>query len=150
MFTAYPTIMSYLDVAALDLRTFRPAAHVVVSNRKSLVGDALRDPTLLLNAVAPGVIPMTDKLRLLALRRFAKQLSVDECFGAQYTSISTRAFLVARGFGTATIDAFFAPFYGGILLDRTLSSNAAVLLFTFKMLSDGDAALPARGMRAIS
>lgn len=150
LFTAYPTIMSYLDVASLDLRTFRPSAHVIVGNRKSLVGDALRDPTLLLDAVAPGVIPMTDKLRLLALRRFAKQLTIDECFAPQYTSISTRAFLVARGFGRAAVDAFFAPFYGGILLDRTLSSNAAVLLFTFKMLSDGDSALPARGMCAIS
>ena len=148
--TAYPLIMSYLDVASLDLRTFRPSAHVIVNNRKSLIGDALRDPTLLLDAVLPGVIPMLDKLRLLALRRLAKQLSIDECFGPQYTSISTRAFLVARGFGAATIDAFFAPFYGGILLDRTLSSNAGVLLFTFKMLSDGDSALPARGMRAIS
>ena len=51
LFTAYPTIMSYLDADALDLRVFRPAAHVVVQNRQSLVGDALRDPTLLMDAV---------------------------------------------------------------------------------------------------
>lgn len=150
MFTAYPTIMSYLDIEALNLRTFRPAAHVVVNNRVSLIGDALRDPTLLLDAITPGVIPLTDKLRLLALRRCARSLSVDECFAPKHTSISTRTFLSGRGFSPAVIDVFFAPFYGGILLDRTLSSNAGVLLFTFKMLSDGDSALPARGMRAIS
>ncbi|MGV3708176.1 MAG: NAD(P)/FAD-dependent oxidoreductase [Gemmatimonas sp.] len=149
MFTAYPTITQYLDIGALALRTFRPAAHVVVDNRVSLIGDALRDPTLLLDTVAPGVIPMADKLRLLALRRFAKGLTVEECFSDEYASVSTRAFLIGRGFGTAVVDAFFAPFYGGILLDRTLSTNASVLLFTFKMLSEGDTAVPARGMGAI-
>ncbi|MEO7362702.1 MAG: NAD(P)/FAD-dependent oxidoreductase [Gemmatimonadaceae bacterium] len=149
LFTAYPTIMSYLDAEALDLRTFRPAAHVVVNNRVTLIGDALRDPTLLLDAIAPGVIPLTDKLRLLALRHFAKRLSIDECFEAKYTTISTRAFLIARGFSATAVNAFFAPFYGGILLNRTLNTSASVLLFTFKMLSEGDTAVPARGMRAI-
>lgn len=150
LFTAYPTIMSYLDVDALNLRTFRPAAHIVVNNEVSLIGDAFRDPSLLLGTVAPGVIPMFDKLRLLNLRHFAKQLSVDECFSATYSSVSTRTFLVERGFSSTTIESFFAPFYGGILLDRTLATNASILLFTFKMLSEGDSVIPARGMRAIS
>lgn len=149
-FTAYPTLTSYLNIPALQLRAFRPAAHVISNGRQSLIGDALRDPTLLMDAVAPGVIPMADKLRLLAMRRFAKQLTVEECFAPQYTAMSTRNFLIERGFGVAVVDNFFAPFYGGILLDRTLSTNAAILLFTFKMLSEGDTAIPARGMGAIA
>ncbi|MEO7998441.1 MAG: FAD-dependent oxidoreductase [Gemmatimonadaceae bacterium] len=150
LFTAYPTLKSYLDIPALQLRSFRPAAHVISHGRQSLIGDALRDPTLLMDAVAPGVIPMADKLRLLALRRFAKQLTIEECFDSSYTSISTRNFLFERGFSATVIDGFFAPFYGGILLDRTLSTNAGILLFSFKMLSEGDTAVPARGMGAIA
>lgn len=149
LFSAYPTVNSYLDIPALDLRPFRPAAHVISNGKQSLIGDALRDPTLLMDAVAPGVIPMADKVRLLALRRFAKSLSIEECFSSTYSSISTRTFLLERGFGTKVVDKFFAPFYGGILLDRTLSTNAGILLFTFKMLSEGDSAVPARGMGAI-
>ncbi len=44
---------------------------------------------------------------------------------------------------------FFAPFYGGILLDRSLESSASVLLYTFKMLAEGHTAVPAAGMGAI-
>jgi len=150
LFTAYPVLTSYLDLPALDLQPFRPAGHVVTSKGDSLVGDALRDPTLLVDAIRPGVIPLTDKLRLLALRQFARRRSIEECFAPQYTAISTRTFLLQRGFSAQTIDGFFAPFYGGILLDRTLTAHAGVLLFTFKMLAEGDTAIPARGMGTIT
>ena len=149
LFTAYPVLRSYLDFPSLDLRAFRPAAHVVTSTAASHVGDALRDPSLLLDTISPGIIPLVDKLRLLALRHAVRQLSVDECFAVQYTSISARELLMQRGFHAATIEGFFAPFYGGILLDRSLSAHAGVLLFTFKMLSEGSTVVPARGMGAI-
>ena len=42
LFTAYPTLGSYLDRASLALREFQPAAHIVRDGRASLIGDALR------------------------------------------------------------------------------------------------------------
>lgn len=150
LFTAYPTLNRYLDRDALALREFLPAAHIVRDGRASLIGDAWRDPSLLLDTVTSGAVPMADKLRLLALRRYVRQLSIDECLSARFDALSTREFLASRGFARATIDGFFAPFYGGILLDRSLSTSAAVLLFTFKMLSEGTTAVPALGMGAIA
>ncbi len=150
LFTAYPTLSKYLDLDALALRRFLPAAHIVKDGRVSLIGDALRDPTLLLDTIFARAVSIGDKLRLLALRRFAQQLSVDDCFAARFANVSTRAFLESRGFASPAIDGFFAPFYGGILLDRTLATSASILLFTFKMLGAGDAAVPARGMGAIA
>jgi len=149
LFTAYPTLRGFLDLPALAPRRFRPGAHIVRDGRVALIGDALRDPTLLLpTLLAPG-IHLTDALRLLALRRFARALSVEACLAPPYTRISTREFLLARGFSSAVIDGFFAPFYGGILLDRSLSTSASILLFTFKMLAEGDTVIPAAGMGAI-
>lgn len=150
LFTAYPTLGAYLDQPALALRAFQPAAHIVRDGRASLIGDAWRDPSLLLDTVLARAVSVGDKLRLLALRRFAQQLSIDDCFSAQFDGVSTREFLAGRGFGPAVIDGFFAPFYGGILLDRSLATSASVLLFTFKMLAEGTTAVPARGMGAIS
>jgi len=150
LFTAYPTLGAYLNMGALQLRNFQPAARIVRDGRVSLIGDALRDPALLLDTVLARAVSLGDKLRLLALRRFAQQLSIDDCFGARFAAVSTRTFLESRGFGSAVIDGFFAPFYGGILLDRTLSTSASVLLFTFKMLSEGSTAVPSLGMGAIS
>ncbi len=95
-------------------------------------------------------VPLSDKLRRLALRRFAQQLSVDQCYAARFAGVSTPEFLASRGFSATVIDGFFAPFYGGILLDRTLATTASVLLFTFKMLAEGDTVVPAAGMGALT
>lgn len=150
LFTAYPTLRSYLDLEALAPRKFLAAARIVQGHRVSLIGDALRDPSLLIDTVMARAVSLGDKLRLLALRRFAQQLTIDDCFTARFASVSTRDFLASRGFSAAVIDGFFAPFYGGILLDRTLATSASVLLFTFKMLAEGDTVVPAAGMGALT
>jgi hypothetical protein len=115
----------------------------------ALVGDALADPSLLLPSLMGGALPVRDLWRMLQLRRAAMALSVTSCFEPRYARLSTRDFLRAWGFSARTIDGFFAPFYGGILLDRSLSTRASVLLFTFKMLAEGRTAVPAAGMGAI-
>lgn len=150
LFTAYPTLRRYLDFEKLALRKFLPAARIARDGQVSLIGDALADPGLLLDTIFARAVGIGDKLRLLALRRFAQQLSIDDCFGARFASISTRDFLRARGFGTPVIDGFFAPFYGGIFLDRTLATSASILLFTFKMLADGETVVPAAGIGALT
>jgi protoporphyrinogen oxidase len=150
LFTAYPVLRRYLDFDKLAVRRFLPAARIARDGQTSLIGDALSDPGLLLDTIFARAIGIGDKLRLLALRRFAQQLSIDDCFGARFASVSTRDFLSARGFGPAVIDGFFAPFYGGILLDRTLATSASILLFTFKMLAEGDTVIPAGGIGALT
>jgi phytoene dehydrogenase-like protein len=150
LFTAYPVLNRYLDHAALALRPFQPAARLVRdTGRAALVGDALSDPSLLLPSLTDGALPVTDLWRMLRLRQFATARSVDACFAPEFTRLSTREFLTQRGFSARTIDGFFAPFYGGILLDRSLQTRASVLLFTFKMLAEGRTAVPAAGMGAI-
>ncbi len=150
LFTAYPVLNQYLDHGALKLQPFQPAARIVRDgNRTALVGDALNDFSLLVPSLTGGAVPIADLLRMLRLRQFARGLTVDECFAAEHATVSTRDFLSARGFSKQTIDGFFAPFYGGILLDRTLTTRASVLLFTFKMLSEGKTAVPEAGMGAV-
>lgn len=151
LFTAYPVLNEYLDHRALKLHPFQPAARIVRDGgRTALVGDALNDLSLLLPSLTGGALPVPDLLRLLRLRQLARRLTVDECFAAEHSSVSTRDFLKARGFSANTINGFFAPFYGGILLDRTLTTRASVLLFTFKMLAEGKTAVPEGGMGAIT
>jgi hypothetical protein len=156
LFTAYPTLRERLGLgvaggdAGLRLRRFRPAARIATADGASLVGDALREPGLLGATVAAGALSVTDKLRLLALRAFATSRTVDDCFAAEHDRYSAREFLRARGFSERAIGRFFAPFYGGILLDPTLGTSASVLLFTFKMLAEGDTAVPAAGMGALA
>ena len=150
LFTAYPVLNAYLDHQALALREFLPAAQIVrASGARALVGDALRLPSLMLPSLTGGALSVADLWRMLQLRRLATSLTVDECFAEEYSNRSTHDLLVQRGFSSSAIDGFFAPFYGGILLDRSLSTRASVLLFTFKMLAEGSTAVPSDGMGAI-
>jgi phytoene dehydrogenase-like protein len=150
LFTAYPTLNRYLDHAALALRPFVAGARIVRSGRAPLVADAMVHPRLLAATLSGGALPLGDLRRLWALKRFVTSLSVDDCFAPEWDALSTRDLLGQRGFSASAIDGFFAPFYGGILLDRSLSTSAAILLFTFKMLAQGSTAVPARGMGAIT
>lgn len=165
LFTAYPTLAAALALGEplddplgradapgaagtgpLRLCRFAPAARVVTAAGVSLVGDALRDPRLLVPTVLAGALSPADKLRLLLLRRLARALTVEACFAARYDAVPAREFLRARGVTERAVARFFAPFYGGILLDPALGTSAAVLLFTFKMLAEGDTVVPAGGM----
>jgi phytoene dehydrogenase-like protein len=149
-FTAYPMLRAELDLPSLHLREFRPAAHIAGTGiRHALIGDAFSDASLLIPTVAASSISLGDKLRMLMLRRFATGLAFDQCFERRFDSITTRDFLTARGFTAGAIKNFFAPFYGGILLDRSLQSSASMLLYTFKMLAEGKTAVPSDGMGAI-
>lgn len=160
LFTAYPTLGRHLDLTALAPRRFSPSARLVVGDRPpALVGDATRvlderDPTLLAGTLAGALtrraLGAADLLRVLTLRRLATSLSIDDCFAPTYDERTARALLEEHGLSARAIERFFVPFYGGILLDPTLGTSASVLLFTLKMLAEGDTVVPARGMGAIA
>ncbi len=150
LFSAYPTLIAALDLPALRLCAFRPAARIALAGQQTaMIGDALADASVLWPTLIAPQLSVFDKLRMLQLRYFATSIAFDDCFAERFDRVSTRVFLQQRGFSSRAINSFFAPFYGGILLDRSLETSASVLLYTFKMLADGRTVVPADGMGAI-
>ncbi|MFB6362377.1 MAG: NAD(P)/FAD-dependent oxidoreductase [Halobacteriales archaeon] len=147
LFTAYPAARRELDLADLDLRRFPPGAVIARPGHRSPFADPFREPGVALSTLRTGEASLGDKLRLLALLVELRARSSSELFPGPARSI--REHLALRGFSERFVDAFLKPFYGGITLDRSLSSAAAVFTYTFKMLAKGTAALPAEGMAAI-
>jgi hypothetical protein len=62
---------------------------------------------------------------------------------------STLEYLKSAGLSERYVASFFRPFYGGITLNRELSTSARVLRFTLRMLASGRTVVPALGMGAI-
>lgn len=153
-FTAYPASSRHLDHDALDLRPFDPGAVVRRGRERDVLADPLRDPGALLPSLLSDVADVRDKLLTLRLAASAAPGGVeaagewggDPASGPDETS---EEYLRRAGFSERFIDGFFRPFYGGILLDRSLSTSAKVLRFTFKMLATGKTAVPGRGMGEI-
>ncbi|WP_416839002.1 NAD(P)/FAD-dependent oxidoreductase [Haloferax sp. DFSO52] len=147
LFTGYPAVRRELDLDALNLRPFTPGATICRPSRRSVLSDPLRALTSLFDSIRNPEVTTSDKVRTLALRQDVSTRTEAEIFASPDQSI--RSYLRDWGFSEDYIDHFVAPFYGGITLDRTLSSSKRVFEYTFKMLSAGTTAVPAAGMQAI-
>jgi phytoene dehydrogenase-like protein len=147
LLTAYPECRRMLDYAALDLRPFYPGARVRFDGSFYRVADPTRAP---LDAVAAAFSPigtLADKLAILRVRQRAREGTLDDLFARPETT--TLDALRGHGFSDAMIERFFRPFLGGIFLEMELQTSSRMFEFVFRMFSEGDNALPAKGMATI-
>ena len=148
-FTAYPVAKRHLDHEALDFRSFDPGAVVCRGSEKSILSDPLRDPRSLVPSLLSDAATLGDKVRTLDLvaGTFPDVISAGQ--ENDETDTSTFEYLKEAGLSERYIDSFFRPFYGGITLNRELTTSARVLRFTLRMLAAGSTVVPALGMGEI-
>ncbi len=153
LFTSYAAASRHLDFKKLKQRTLDPGAILVKNGKQYEITDPLREPSGLLPSLLNPLIPLQDKVRVLALRAQLLPQSTGDIFAGKDQpdgrDETTEAFLRRSGFSNAFIDNFIRPFYGGIFLDRSLQTSARMFQFTFKMLATGNIIIPAEGIQAI-
>ncbi|WP_254543725.1 NAD(P)/FAD-dependent oxidoreductase [Halomarina pelagica] len=147
LFTAYPAARRELDYDALSLRSFRPGAVIARPGERSVLSDPLRDPGALTETLFNREIGLADKLRTFALQRELRRKDGEAILNGGDDDIGS--YLADRGFSRRYVENFAAPFFGGITLDRSLSSSSVVFEYVFKTLASGAIAVPADGMGAI-
>jgi hypothetical protein len=145
--TAYPLANEYLDFEALNLKKFKPGAVVFIDGKAHKIGDALRDGSFLISSVQAPVGSLIDKKKVLDLANKVKKMSLEEIFSLNEQS--TLSYLKDFGFSDKIIDRFFRPFYSGIFFETELNTSARKFLFTYKMFSEGFAAIPNGGIQEI-
>jgi len=147
LLTAYPEAQRTLDYHALDLKKFTPGAFSWFAGSMNKLVDPWRTPGGWGEAMRSDFGGFLDKLRILRLRSRLRATSIEQIFARPERS--TKDCLAAAGFSQEFIHRFFRPFFGGISLDGELKSSSRMFEFVFKMLSEGDIAVPARGMGEI-
>ena len=150
LFTAYPAVQRELDLDALDLRYFSPGATLARPNHRSVLADPFGDPSSALETIFNFEVRTVDKLQLFRLQRQLKKTDPEDILDPAGQDQTIHRYLSEYGFSQACIERFAAPFYGGITLDRSLSTDARVFRYTLKMLSEGETAVPAGGMGAVT
>ena len=148
LLTAYPEAQALLDYDALDLRSFSPGAQIHLDGEMHRIGDPIRDPSQLLSTAKAPIGSVLDKARILAFRRAVNKGTLEDLWKREDTTALTR--LTDAGFSATIIDRFLRPLFAGITLDPELGSSSRHLEFIFRMLSAGDAAVPAKGMGEIA
>ncbi|MWV65170.1 NAD(P)-binding protein [Halorubrum sp. JWXQ-INN 858] len=147
LFTNYPAVAREVDLGGLDLQRFAPGATICRPGSRAVLSDPFRDPRRVVESALNHEIPFSDKLRTLALRHDLSKRAEADAFTGPDASI--REYLSDWGFSEAYVDNFVAPFYGGITLDRSLSTSKHVFEYTFRAMSRGAIAVPAGGMGAL-
>lgn len=147
LLTAYPETRRFLDYKKLDLKTFNPGALLLGAKGISEIGDPLRRPSSLWSTLRSSAGTFADKFRMLRLKLKLGLKSIDQIFLAP--EISTKMYLDQQGFSEGMVSQFFKPFMTGIFLETELATSSRMFEFVFKMFSEGDAAVPAKGMGMI-
>ncbi len=147
LLTAYPAAQKYLDLETLDLQNFLPGATIFKNKKQRILGDPLRDQSLLFSTLFSGIGTFSDKIKILQLNQRLKKKTVTDIFlEPEETTIS---YLNGLGFSKDMIDNFFRPFFSGIFLENKLETSSRMFVFIYKMFGEGNAALPKAGIEAI-
>jgi phytoene dehydrogenase-like protein len=147
LLTAYPEAKRLLDYTRLDLKAFAPGALSWYAGRMNKLVDPWRTPGSWKESLQSEFGTLGDKLRIARLRTRLRTTSIEKIFSGP--DRPTRDALESAHFSGPMIHRFFRPFLGGILLDGELKSSSRMYEFVFKMMAEGDAAVPSQGMGAI-
>ncbi|GAA3520722.1 NAD(P)/FAD-dependent oxidoreductase [Aquimarina addita] len=147
LLTAYPTAQHYLDFKKLSLQKFLPGACIFKNKKAKIIGDPLRNLSLLLPTLFANIGNFSDKIKILKLNAKLKKKSISDIFKDKETSSLT--YLQDIGFSDQIIQDFFKPFFSGIFLEPNLETSSRMLEFVYKMFSQGFATLPKDGIKGI-
>ncbi|AMJ67564.1 protoporphyrinogen/coproporphyrinogen oxidase [Hymenobacter sp. PAMC 26628] len=148
LLTDYPEARRMFDYKALDLRAFRSGAVIRLPNgTETTLQNPLQRPLAAFSALASPIGSLADKLRILSLVRHVQQHTPEELLARPATD--TLSFLRRYGWSETMIDNFFRPFFGGVFLDRGLSTASNFFEFVFQQFVRGQAAVPALGMQQL-
>lgn len=148
LLTDYPQAKKHLNYDALKLHYFKPGALIFKDGKTERIGDPLRDRSAFWPTLRATIGSLGDKLRIYQLTRKLKAKSIAEIFETEEQSTSD--YLKVYGFSEAIIANFFRPFFTGIFLEEELNTSSRLFEFVFKMFGEGYAAIPERGIGAIS
>ena len=147
LLSAYPAAQKYLDYEALDLQPFLPGASIFKSSKQKIIGDPLRNLSLLFPTLFSGIGTFSDKFKILKLNQKLKKKTLQAIFSE--TEQSTLGYLEKLGFSNGIITDFFKPFFSGIFLETQLETSSRMFEFVYKMFGEGQATLPKAGIEAI-
>lgn len=147
LLTAYPETRRLLDSESLQLKPFARGALIRLRGQFHRLADPRRDPLRGLATLFGPIGVIGDKWKLLSLESKLAGMSIEQLF--EQPEGLTLDLLRWHGFSDGMIDAFFRPFFGGIFLEKELVTSSRMFRFVFRMMAEGDAAVPAEGMGAM-
>jgi phytoene dehydrogenase-like protein len=145
--TAYPEVQRQLDLSALELCRFDRAMLLHLHGRNWRLADPRHDPRALLAAVRAPVGGLRDLVPLSAYAAACGYAST--AWLKAKSDQTTRAHWHRWGLSDEVIDRVLAPFFGGLLLEREMTTSSRFTDMMLRSFVTGWSAVPAAGMQAL-
>lgn len=143
LLTAYPSLLTELDVDSLELRKFEPGCLVWDGKKlREVHKDAI------IQMLVDRWLPIGDMAKTVTMAMDLRQAGSEGIWGMADQSIESC--LRGRGFSEKYLDRFVRPFFGGVMGDRSLSGSCLPFLYYWSMFDQGEVAVPAFGMGEIT
>jgi len=146
--TGYPEARKTLNYVMLDLMPFHPGALIRFGGRFHVMSDLFRRPQDLVQMLVSPIGSLTDKLRMLRVRRDALHQRL--CSEMRDAARPTHEVLQAYHFSDAMMTRFFHPFLSGVFLESALATPCWIFELVWGAFCRGATALPRDGMGAIA
>ena len=147
LLSSYSAAKKYLDYKSLNLQKLQAGSCVFADGKQYFFGDPLRDLSLFIPTLFSPLGTLGDKLKIAKLNFQLQRKTLDKIF--EDREITTKEYLIAKGFSKTIIKNFFTPFFRGIFLEEELYTSSRMFEFVFKMFGEGLALLPKGGIEDI-
>ena len=144
----YPEARRIFDYGALNFKAYRSGAVIRLPNgQETKLENPLQRPLAAFSALASPIGTLPDKLRIVSMVRHVLKYTPEELLARPATD--TLTFLQRYGWSEQMINTFFKPFFGGVYLDRELTTASNFFEFVFQQFVSGEAVVPALGMQQL-
>ncbi len=148
LLTNYPEARRMFDYGALNLKPYRSGAIIrLPDGQETTLENPLHAPLMAFAALASPIGTVKDKALIAKLVAQLAGRSPELLLA--HPSVSTLDFLRQYGWSEQIINTFFKPFFGGVYLDRELSTASNFFEFVFQQFMQGAAVVPALGMQQL-
>ena len=144
---AYPEARAALRLDELALRRMDDAVDVRVGGAVHRVANPLSMPTDVLTLATTPIVGLGQKARLGAYAAAVTTLPVSSLRSRRDVPAATA--MQEAGLSEETLDRLVRPFFGGVLLERELSTTRRFVDLMMRMFARGHSTVPARGMQAL-
>jgi phytoene dehydrogenase-like protein len=144
----YPEARRMFDYGALNLKQYRSGAIIRLANgQETTLENPLHAPLMAFAALASPIGTAKDKLLITKLVAQLAGRAPQQLLARSGTT--TLDYLRRFGWSEQIIDSFFKPFFGGVYLDRELSTASNFFEFVFQQFMQGAATVPALGIQQL-
>ncbi len=147
LLTAYPEAQAVLDYQALDLRKFLHGAMIRFEGEFCKLMDPWRVQGQWWKALSSPVGTLPDKFRVRKLHNQLVASPLDRIYTRPERP--TLNLLTRWNFSERMVERYWRPLVGSALLDPHLKASSRVFEFVYKMMAEGDIAVPAKGIGEI-